>query len=66
MPTQEQLKGTFISSPAVFNKMLRYGWINGSGRSMRWFDHQKRDHNDQFQEARERKEGKKKFKKKER
>lgn len=62
-PNDTELKKLFIS-PSAFNNMVRWGWINYGGRSLRWFDHQRPNHDDQFQEPRERKQGKKKFVKK--
>ena len=47
-------KGLFIT-PSIFARMKRWGWCDYAGRPMRWFDHQKPDHNNQFEEPRERK-----------
>lgn len=59
-PTQEQMKARFIT-PGSFDKLVRWGMIDSFGNSMRWHDWQKTNHNAQFEEPRERKQGKKKF-----
>ena len=59
-PTQEQMKARFIT-PGSFDKMVRWGLIDSFGNSRQWADHQKPNHNTQFEEPRERKQGKKKF-----
>ena len=59
-PTQEQMKARFIT-PGSFDKLVRWGMIDSFGNSKRWFDWQKENHNAQYEEARERKQGKKKF-----
>lgn len=46
-------------------KLIKLGWVDHAGRSMQWFDWQRRGHDEQFIEARERKAGPKKFKPKE-
>lgn len=46
-------------------KLIKLGWVDHSGRSLQWFDHQRRGHDEQFVEARERKAGPTKFKPKE-
>jgi ribosome-associated protein YbcJ (S4-like RNA binding protein) len=62
--TTEQLKGTRISSVGTFNKMLRMGWVDSAARAKEWFQHQRVDHDRQYEEERERKAGPKKFVKK--
>lgn len=59
-PTIEQMKSSFIK-PEIFDRMVRWGWIDLAGRAKRWYDHQRENHNTQFEEPRERKAGKKKF-----
>lgn len=60
-PTTEQMKSNGIS-PNVFDKLVRWGWVDFSGRAKRWFDHQRENHDTSFEEPRERKnKGKKKF-----
>jgi len=59
-PTQEQMKARFIS-PSIFDRAVRWGLIDQSGNSRQWSDHQRPNHNAQFEEPRERKQGKKKF-----
>lgn len=59
-PTQEQMKAMSIT-PGSFDKLTRFGLIDYNGRSMEWHQHQRPNHNAQFEEPRERKQGKKKF-----
>lgn len=49
----EALKKLGISSQYTFNWMFRRGWIDSQGRALRWYDHQRPNHNDQFDEPRE-------------
>jgi hypothetical protein len=56
----EELKKLFIS-PSIFVRMQRWGWVTPSGVSLEWWQHQRYNHNDQFDEPRERKPRKKKF-----
>ena len=64
-PNDAQLKALFIS-PSIFDRMVRFGWVDSAGRSKVWFDFQRVNHDSQFAEERERKAGPKKFVKKER
>lgn len=59
-PTAQQMVGMSIT-PSVFDRLVRWGWIDYAGRAKRWFEHQRENHNAQFEEPRERKQGKKKF-----
>lgn len=59
-PTYDQMQGLLIK-PEVFDRMVRWGWVDGEGRAKRWHDHQRPNHDAQFEEPRERKAGKKKF-----
>lgn len=59
-PTQEQMKAMSIT-PGSFDRIARYGLIDYNGRSMEWWQHQRPEHDRQFEEVRERKQGKKKF-----
>ena len=59
-PTAEQMRALSIT-PGSFDKLARLGLIDYNGRSMEWHQHQRLNHNAQFEEARERKPGKKKF-----
>lgn len=59
-PTEQQLRDLRIT-PRTFDSMVRRGWVDGEGRAKRWYDHQRADHDAQFEEPRERKAGKKKF-----
>jgi hypothetical protein len=59
-PTTEQLKDMSITQRG-FDQMIRWGWVDGEGRAKRWYDHQRPNHDTQFEEPRERKAGKKKF-----
>lgn len=49
------------NSPSLKNKMLRWGWLSPKGYPLQWKDHQRPNHNDQFDEPRERKQRRKKF-----
>ena len=42
-------------------KLVKLGWTDSAGRSLQWFDHQRRNHDEQFEVPRERKVGPKKF-----
>lgn len=53
-PTDEQLKKLHIT-PSTFQSMVKWGWVTYSGTSLQWFSHQRPNHDDQFQEPRERK-----------
>lgn len=47
--------------------MLRWGWTDMAGRAKSWWEHQRSEHDRQFEEERERKStGKKKFTKEKR
>lgn len=46
--TEAMLKHLRITSTVVFNKLLRHGWIDGTGRVKRWFDHQQSDHDEKI------------------
>jgi hypothetical protein len=59
-PTTEQMKASFVT-PGSFDRLVRWGWVDLAGRAKRWYDHQRDNHNAQFEEPRERKAGKKKF-----
>lgn len=59
-PTTDQLKGLRIS-PSVFDRLMRWGWVDMTGRAKQWWEHQGFNHDSKFAEARERKEGPKKF-----
>lgn len=59
-PTTDQMKALSIT-PSSFDKLTRLGLIDYNGRSMTWDMHQRPNHDVQFEEARERKPGKKKF-----
>ena len=64
-PTEQQLRALSIS-PRSFDKLLRWGWTDMAGRAKAWWEHQRPEHNKQFEEERERKAGPKKFKKEKR
>jgi hypothetical protein len=59
--TTEQLRGVHIGSQGILNKMLRWGWCDSLGRPKEWYQHQRPNHDAQFEEPRERKAGPKKF-----
>ena len=59
-PTEQQMGGLSIT-PSIYERLVRWGWIDVPGRAKRWYDHQREDHNAQFEEPRERKVGPKKF-----
>lgn len=60
-PTEQQMRDLNIT-PSGFDRLVRLGWIDLAGRAKKWFDHQRDNHNAQFEEPRERKsKGKKKF-----
>ena len=48
-------------SPGVFSKLVKWGWVDFAGRTKRWFDWQSENHNNKFEEPRERKSKSKKF-----
>lgn len=50
----EQLRQLNIT-PSIFDRLVRWGWVDWAGRSKQWFDHQRPNHNAQFEEMRERK-----------
>jgi hypothetical protein len=56
----DQLKKLSISS-SIFDRLVRWGWVDFAGRSKQWFDHQRFNHDAQFEEVRERKPKKQKF-----
>ncbi len=56
------MKSLSITS-SVFDTLVRRGWVDYSGRSMTWNQHQREGHDSTFEEPRERKPGKVKFKK---
>jgi hypothetical protein len=61
-PTEEQMKARSIT-PSIFDRAVRWGLLDPNGNSRQWSDHQRVNHNAQFEEPRERKAGPKKFKK---
>ncbi len=59
-PTTEQMRALSIT-PGSFDKIARLGLIDYNGRSMEWWQHQRPDHDKQYEEERIRKTAKKKF-----
>lgn len=51
------------TSKDLFSGMVRMGWVRPNGSTMQWFDHQRVDHDRQFEEPREYKSKKTKFSK---
>jgi len=59
--TENQLRALSIS-PRSFDKMLRWGWTDMAGRVKQWWEHQRPDHDKQFEEEKGRKPHNEKFK----